>query len=92
MRDQIGFPVALSSHEHKISQLTGFEPVRAMPIGFQVQRLNHSATIAGADTGKWIAAYIVSINSDFFLKLILVPLFTLIINPRRSLKKLLSSA
>ena len=28
------------------SQLTGFEPVRAEPIGFQVQRLNHSATTA----------------------------------------------
>ncbi len=27
------------------SQLTGFEPVRDNPIGFRVQRLNHSATI-----------------------------------------------
>ena len=29
------------------SQLAGFEPTRAEPIGFQVQRLNHSATTAG---------------------------------------------
>ena len=29
-----------------ISQLAGFEPTRAEPIGFQVQRLNHSATTA----------------------------------------------
>jgi hypothetical protein len=28
------------------SQLTGFEPVRDIPIEFRVQRLNHSATIA----------------------------------------------
>ena len=28
------------------SQLAGFEPTRAEPIGFQVQRLNHSATTA----------------------------------------------
>ena len=31
----------------KLSQLAGFEPTRAEPIGFQVQRLNHSATTAG---------------------------------------------
>ena len=31
---------------YKISQLAGFEPTRAEPIGFQVQRLNHSATTA----------------------------------------------
>ena len=30
----------------KYSQLAGFEPTRAEPIGFQVQRLNHSATTA----------------------------------------------
>ena len=30
----------------KCSQLAGFEPTRAEPIGFQVQRLNHSATTA----------------------------------------------
>merc|ERR1711873_204290 len=30
----------------KLSQLAGFEPTRAEPIGFQVQRLNHSATTA----------------------------------------------
>ena len=29
-----------------ISQLAGFEPTRAEPIGFQVQRLNHSAIAA----------------------------------------------
>ena len=31
-----------------VSQLAGFEPTRAEPIGFQVQRLNHSATTAHA--------------------------------------------
>ena len=30
----------------KWTQLAGFEPTRAEPIGFQVQRLNHSATTA----------------------------------------------
>ena len=30
----------------KISQPAGFEPARGNPIGFQVQRLNHSATTA----------------------------------------------
>ena len=34
------------SGEKKLSQLAGFEPTRAEPIGFQVQRLNHSATTA----------------------------------------------
>ena len=34
-------------HFDKNSQLAGFEPTRAEPIGFQVQRLNHSATTAG---------------------------------------------
>ena len=29
-----------------ISQSAGFEPARGDPIGFQVQRLNHSATAA----------------------------------------------
>jgi hypothetical protein len=29
-----------------ISQSAGFEPARALPIGFKVQRLNHSATTA----------------------------------------------
>ena len=29
-----------------MSQSAGFEPARAEPIGFQVQRLNHSATTA----------------------------------------------
>ena len=29
-----------------LTQLAGFEPTRAEPIGFQVQRLNHSATTA----------------------------------------------
>jgi hypothetical protein len=28
------------------TQLAGFEPTRRNPIGFQVQRLNHSATTA----------------------------------------------
>ncbi len=30
----------------KNPQWTGFEPARGVPIGFQVQRLNHSATTA----------------------------------------------
>ena len=30
----------------KFSQSTGLEPARGDPIGFQVQRLNHSATTA----------------------------------------------
>ena len=30
----------------KVSQSAGFEPARGDPIGFQVQRLNHSATTA----------------------------------------------
>ena len=34
-----------------MSQLAGFEPTRAEPIGFQVQRLNHSATTARAMRG-----------------------------------------
>lgn len=35
------------SRRHKIdSQPAGFEPARGNPIGFQVQRLNHSATTA----------------------------------------------
>ena len=29
-----------------VSQSAGFEPARGDPIGFQVQRLNHSATAA----------------------------------------------
>ena len=32
--------------EKILSQLAGFEPTRAEPIGFQVQRLNHLATTA----------------------------------------------
>ena len=37
----------LSYASNKICpQLAGFEPTRAEPIGFQVQRLNHSATTA----------------------------------------------
>ena len=35
-----------TEREKKDSQLAGFEPTRAEPIGFQVQRLNHSATTA----------------------------------------------
>ena len=30
----------------KVTLRTGFEPVRGDPIGFQVQRLNHSAIAA----------------------------------------------
>ena len=33
-----------------LSQLAGFEPTRAEPIGFQVQRLNHSATTASLNS------------------------------------------
>ena len=29
-----------------VAQSAGFEPARETPIGFQVQRLNHSATTA----------------------------------------------
>ncbi len=32
------------------SQPAGFEPARGNPIGFQVQRLNHSATTAPVET------------------------------------------
>ena len=35
-----------SNNNPKNSLPTGFEPVRAEPIGFQVQRLNHSAKAA----------------------------------------------
>ena len=35
-----------------MSQLAGFEPTRAEPIGFQVQRLNHSATTAHTHPGN----------------------------------------
>ena len=38
--------VILALAGKSISQLAGFEPTRAEPIGFQVQRLNHSATTA----------------------------------------------
>ena len=38
--------IVLASGGKSISQLAGFEPTRAEPIGFQVQRLNHSATTA----------------------------------------------
>ena len=39
-----------------ISQSAGFEPARAEPIGFQVQRLNHSATTAHiVHTDVWLA-------------------------------------
>ena len=34
-----------------VSQPTGFEPVRGDPIGFRVQRLNHSATTAALSGG-----------------------------------------
>ena len=39
-----------------LTQLAGFEPTRAEPIGFQVQRLNHSATTALllCQTKKWV--------------------------------------
>ena len=38
--------LSLEKLEKLSSQLAGFEPTRAEPIGFQVQRLNHSATTA----------------------------------------------
>ena len=40
-----GYTIIRSSLK-QISQLAGFEPTRAEPIGFQVQRLDHSATTA----------------------------------------------
>ena len=36
------------------SQAVGFEPARGIPIGFQVQRLNHSATTACLATYKYV--------------------------------------
>ena len=33
-----------------LSQLAGFEPTRAEPIGFQVQRLSHPATTASLNS------------------------------------------
>ena len=36
----------------RLSQLAGFEPTRAEPIGFQVQRLNHSATTASFNSSS----------------------------------------
>ena len=36
----------MNNKKKQFSQLAGFEPTRAEPIGFQVQRLNHSATTA----------------------------------------------
>ncbi len=36
---------------NKNSLRTGFEPARGVPIGFQVQRLNHSAIAASCWTG-----------------------------------------
>ena len=42
----IGY-IGISEKKKKvISQPAGFEPARGNPIGFQVQRLNHSATTA----------------------------------------------
>ena len=41
-----------------ISQPAGFEPARGNPIGFQVQRLNHSATTALLWNGDEIAILI----------------------------------
>ena len=37
----------------KVSQPAGFEPARGDPIGFQVQRLNHSATTASYELLKY---------------------------------------
>ena len=41
--------------EKKISQSTGFEPVRGDPNGFLVHRLNHSATTAYSDLGLFFS-------------------------------------
>ena len=42
----------------KINSLrAGFEPARAMPIGFQVQRLNHSAITAVANSRRQLGIY-----------------------------------
>ena len=40
------FSIFFGNLSKTVSQLAGFEPTRAEPIGFQVQRLNHSATTA----------------------------------------------
>ncbi len=44
-------PYARGKKKAKITLRTGFEPVRGDPIGFQVQRLNHSAIAARLDVG-----------------------------------------
>ena len=38
-----GFDSLLAPFFQKLATSAGFEPARAEPIGFQVQRLNHSA-------------------------------------------------
>ena len=38
----------------------GFEPAREDPIGFQVQRLNHSAITAGSGAGMFGDRYRIS--------------------------------
>ena len=49
-------PSYFQNRQKYISQLAGFEPTRAEPIGFQVQRLNHSATTAHiVHTDVWLA-------------------------------------
>ena len=42
----LGFDTKLFVLEEKVTLWTGFEPVREYPIGFRVQRLNHSAITA----------------------------------------------
>ena len=49
--------VGIFCQKNEISLRAGFEPAREDPIGFQVQRLNHSAIAAGTvprgDVAQW---------------------------------------
>ena len=45
-KKQLLEPLAELWRAVKNSQPAGFEPARGDPIGFRVQRLNHSATVA----------------------------------------------
>ena len=44
--DHVLIPPVATLRKSNISLRVGFEPTREDPIGFQVQRLNHSATTA----------------------------------------------
>ena len=48
-------PPMASFGKSNISLRVGFEPTREDPIGFQVQRLNHSAIAAATSAGPFAA-------------------------------------